>query len=563
MAPVDKPPSGGRGARSKLGRLLAWTLGALVVFLAAPSFAEPGPVVHAPVGEIEGVSDGGLNVFKGVPYALAPTGARRWKPPVATPDWSGVHKAAHFGAACYQPVYNVPGNIYADTLESMSEDCLSLNVWAPKTAHKLPVLVWIHGGALTTGASSEGVYDGAKLASRDIVVVSINYRLGVLGYLAHPELSAESPEGLSGNYGLLDQIEALRWVKRNIAAFGGDPSNVTIAGESAGGLSVMYLMASPPARGLFERAIAESAYMITTPELKTAKFGLPSSESQGLALQAKLHMPNLAALRGMPAADLTNGAVMAGFLPFGSVDGKILQGQLVDVFDRGEQAPVPILAGFNNGEIRSLLGLLPPAPKTAAEYEQRIRNGYRDLADEFLSLYPSSNIHESMLATTRDAMYGWTAERLVKKQTGIGQPSYLYLWDHGYPAADGANLHAFHASEVPYVFGTPDRVGPNWPRIPHTPQEAALSEAMVDYWTSFARDGRPRAANAPDWLAYGANGAYLRVEATPKMAEHVAPKAYALQEQVVCRRRAAGDVSWSINVGVIAPPLPPPDPRCR
>jgi para-nitrobenzyl esterase len=250
-----------------------------VALFAAPVIAK-GPVVNAPAGAVEGDTTGSVLVFKGLPYALPPVGSARWKTPVAMPPWSGVRDAKRFGPAFVQPKSRA-GSIYADDYEAMSEDCLTLNVWMPKGARNAPVFVWIHGGSLTTGGSSESLYDGKKLAERGVVVVSINYRLGALGYLALPQLSAESAEGISGNYGLLDQIEALRWVKRNIAAFGGDPANVTIAGESAGGLSVMYLMASPPARGLFAKAIAQSAYMISTPELKQARFGEQAAEAIG------------------------------------------------------------------------------------------------------------------------------------------------------------------------------------------------------------------------------------------------------------------------------------------
>ena len=242
---------------------------AVAAFAALCSPSVAGPVVHAPAGALEGVEEGGANVFKGIPYALPPVGALRWTPPQPVPAWSGARAATDFGPVCYQPVAKL-ANIYADTPPAMSEDCLYLNVWTPKNAHNAPVIVWIHGGALLTGWSNEAIYDGAQFAKRGIILVSINYRLGVLGWLAHPELSAESPTKVSGNYGLLDQIAALAWVKQNIGAFGGDASNVTIAGESSGGLSVMYLLASPPARGLFAKAIAESAYMISTPALRGA-----------------------------------------------------------------------------------------------------------------------------------------------------------------------------------------------------------------------------------------------------------------------------------------------------
>jgi len=478
------------------------------------------------------------------------------------PPWAGARKATGFGPACLQPKTKL-SNIYTADPMPMSEDCLTLNIWAPSGAHQAPVFFWIHGGALTGGSSREPVYNGGGLAARGIVVVSINYRLGVLGWLAHPELSQESPLEVSGNYGLLDQIEALRWVRKNIREFGGDPSNVTLAGESAGALSVMYLMTAPAARGLFAKALAESAYMISTPELKQGKFGSPSAEESGVRLAAALHAANIAALREMDAGALSNAAPAAGYAPWGTIDGQVLPRQLVDVFDKGEQAPVPLLAGFNSGEIRSLRVLAPPPPASAADYEGIIRDRYLDLADEFLRLYPSANMGESILATTRDALYGWTAERLVKKQAALGLPSFLYFFDHGYPAADAAGLHAFHASELPFVFGTFDGTPPLWPKVPATPQETRLSGAMIGYWSSFARTGRPQAANEPDWPAFGSSGAYLEIIDAPHPSDRLLPGMYELNEQVVCRRRASGEIAWSWNAGLASPKIPSPVAGCK
>ena len=385
----------------------------------------------------------------------------------------------------------------------------------------------------------------------------------MLGWLAHPELSKESPLGVSGNYGLLDQIEALRWVKRNIGAFGGDASNVTIAGESAGALSVMYLMAAPPARGLFAKAVAESAYMISTPELKRASFGSPSAEESGVKLAAALQAPNIAEMRAMDAGKLALAAPAAGYAPWGTIDGHVMLRQLVDVFDRGEQAPVPLLAGFNSGEIRSLTILAPKPPEFPAQYESTIRDQYLDLAKEFLRLYPSDNMQESVFATTRDALYGWTAQRLVRKQTALGQPSFLYLFDHGYPAADILGLHAFHASELPFVFGTFSGTPPHWPKVPDTAQERSFSNAMIGYWSSFARTGRPQAANEPDWPSFGTTGSYMAFKKTPQRSDHLLPGMYEFNEEVVCRRRATGDIAWNWNVGLYSPRLPAPRPQCK
>jgi para-nitrobenzyl esterase len=352
-------------------------------------------------------------------------------------------------------------------------------------------------------------------------------------------------------------------VKRNIAAFGGDPSNVTIAGESAGALSVMYLMTSPPARGLFHKAIAQSAYMISTPELRQVRFGEQSAESIGTRIVASLGAKDATALRAIDAEKLRDAAARAGYFPLATIDGRILPSQLVDVFDRGEQAPVPIIAGFNSGEIRSLRFLAPPVPANAAAYEAAIRSRYADLADDFLKLYPSSNLEESLLATSRDAMYGWTAERLVSKQTALGQPGFLYLFDHGYPAADAAGLHAFHAAELPYVFGTAHRTTSLWPKVPSTETETKMSNAMLEYWTSFMRAGEPSAAGQPGWPAYGSARAHITFAGEPRPGKHLMPGMYELNEEVVCRRRASGTQPWNWNVGIVSPALPPRAESCR
>ena len=522
--------------------------------LAGAAFPAQAQVVAAPAGSLQGVREGDLSVFRGIPYARPPVGERRWRAPAELPAWQGTRPATTFGPACVQPPAKYP-NIYVNPPARMSEDCLTLNIWAPSNAKNLPVFFWIHGGALVSGYSGEKIYNGARLAAKGMIVVSINYRLGVLGYLAHPELSAENPDGISGNYGLLDQIAALKWVKRNIGAFGGDPAQVTIAGESAGGLSVLYLMASPQARGLFSKAVAESAYMISAPELKVAHHGTPSAEAAGTDIMAKLGVRDLAALRAMPAETVTNEAAAKGFGPWGTVDGKVLTRQLVDTWDRGEQARVPVLAGFNSGEIRSLRVLAPPAPASTAAYEQEIRERYRDLTDPFLRLYPSAELGESLLAAARDALYGWTSTRMAIGQTAIGQPAYLYLFDHGYPAADDNGLHAFHASELPYVFGTLSGTPAYWPKIPDTLAERRLSEALVSYWASFAISGTPSAAGQPAWQPYGKAANYMAFAQGPEARQKLFPGMFALHEAAMCRRRAAGDQPWNWNTGLWSPVL--------
>ena len=537
--------------------------GALLAVSAAPAakVVAPEPVVRAPAGSVRGLRDEGATVFRAIPYALPPIGARRWRPPAPMPRWQGVRPAQAMGVACMQPL--MAAGPYDRGRVAMAEDCLTLDVTAPAHAAHAPVMVWIHGGTLIWGSGHSAMSDGREFAKRGVVLVSINYRLSVLGYLAHPALSGESPDGISGNYGLLDQIAALQWVRRNIAAFGGDPRNVTVFGESAGALSTEYLLASPRARGLFGRAIVQSGYLFTMPELRARRGEEFAAEAIGAWLAGKLGAPDLAALRAMDARRLVEAAAATGYVPYGTVDGKILPRQLVDTFERGEQARVPLIAGFNSGEIRTLRHLLPPVPQDATAYDRAIRERYGDLADDYLRLYPPSrDLVQDGLDSTRDAVFGWTAERLVRDQAAVGQRSYLHYFDHSYPSADAAGIAGFHASEVPFVFGTIRATPPAWPAIPDTAAERRLSAAMVDYWTSFARDGAPRATDGPAWLPHGAAGYVMQFADTLQASTAPFAGVYALHEQVMCRRRADGTQSWNWRTGSTAPILPHPTPAC-
>jgi para-nitrobenzyl esterase len=303
--------------------------------------------------------------------------------------------------------------------------------------------------------------------------------------------------------------------------------------------------------------------MISAPELRSSRYGGPSAEAVGTWLAGQLGAGDVPALRAMSAEALVNGAARAGYFPFLTVDGQVVPEQLVTIFDEGRQARVPILAGFNDGEIRSLRFLAPPPPPDRPTYEATIRRVYGDLAGEFLRLYPSDNLAESVQLPPRDALYGWTAERLAVKQATLGVPSYLYFFDHGYPAAEALGLHAFHGSEIPYVFGTARLAAPAWPNIPETAPERALSDAMLGYWTSFARTGVPRADGQPAWHPYGATRAYMAFADVPRASTHLLPGMYELNEQVMCRRRARGGIPWNWNVGIAAPPLPAGGPECR
>lgn len=512
-------------------------------------------IVQTTNGWVKGTAQGSVNAYKGIPYAAAPIGSLRWKPPAPVVAWKGEKDASMFGPSCIQET-NKGQSIYSFDAERTSEDCLTLNVWTRSAENNLPVLVWIHGGSLRSGSASKPMFDGTKFAEKNVVMVSINYRLGALGYLAHPELSAESPQGISGNYGLLDQIAALRWIQANISAFGGDKHNVTVMGESAGALSTMYLMASPAARGLFHKAILQSGYMFSTPGLRESVHGEIAQETVGQKIAGRLGVKDLIDLRAMDGQELANAAAAAGFFPSGTIDGVLLTEQLVDTFERGTQAPIPVLAGFNSGELRSLSFLVPPEPKSPAEYEDAIRKNYRDLADQFLLLYPANNMKESILANLRDAMYGWTSEKIVRSQTQIGQPAFSYYFDHGYPALETMNLHAFHGAELPYLFGTFGDTPQLWPEIPDTTRERSLSDTMRSYWTNFARDGTPQAPNHPGWPMFGKSQTYMKfVDGKPTAAENLLPDMFELQDAAVQRRYGSGNVPWNWNTGLLSPPL--------
>jgi len=509
-------------------------------------------------GQLAGWTESnGVSSFKGIPYAKAPIGDMRWKPPVPAGSWPGIRDATDFGASCLQPPWPAD-SIYAVFPPEFSEDCLFLNVWTPPGAKNAPVIVFIHGGSLLRGGSWEPYYDGTHFAEQGIVLVTINYRIGPLGWLALPELSAESPDGVSGNYGLLDQIESLRWVQKNIASFGGDPGNVTIMGESAGGLSVTYLLASPLARGLFHKAIGQSLGLSSVPELKQANHGLPSAEQIGTRFKEAMGADDLSALRAMDGQALTVAAIPNGAFPRGTIDGWVLPRQVVNIFDDEQQALVPVLAGFNFNEIETLMRIMPPLPASGEIYEEEISKRYGDLAPEFLRLYPATDIQGSMMAALRDTIFGWGGERVVRSMADAGVPSYLYLFEHVYPAALERQLHAFHAAELPFVFGHVDKGAPlaeNWPTA-EGPKEKALSDAMMAYWISFARNGAPTAPGYPDWPTYAPDESYMRFGETPEVSTNVMPGMFELHEEVMQRERRAGNLPWNGRVGVVAPVIP-------
>tara|TARA_R110001599_G_scaffold352744_1_gene588424 strand:- start:1888 stop:3510 length:1623 start_codon:yes stop_codon:yes gene_type:complete len=521
---------------------------AIISSTPSPASSQSRSILQIAQGRIAGLSDGDLNVFKGIAYALPPVGERRWRPPAAPRPWRGIFDASAFGASCAQPPY--PANsVYFEALAATSEDCLTLNIWAPKDARDAAVIVWIHGGGLQRGTSASPMYDGAEYARRGIIFVSINYRLGIFGWLAHPGLSAASPEGISGNYGLLDQIAALTWVRDNIGTFGGDSRNVTVMGESAGALSITYLLASPRAHGLFAKAIIQSTNIRAVPRLAESAFGLPSAEAIGTMLGQDID-----ALRALDTDSLIDKAVQAHFPAQPTIDGNILPAQVVDVFDRREQVKVPILTGFNSGEIRSQRALIPATPSEPAAYEAEIRRRYGQLAPAYLKLYPASDIEESQLTATRDAVYGWASERLVRQQSAAGQPAYSYIFDHCYEAARARDLCNFHAGELPFSFGragSDDHLPPNWP-VPGDAADRALSAAMIDYWTSFAATGVPSVAAGMAWPPFSDGSARMRFAEIPVVEHGQADNMFAFQEQLMIRRRCNGE-QWFINMDPVEP----------
>jgi para-nitrobenzyl esterase len=464
-------------------------------------------------GVVEGTTtdEGRLRVFKGLPYAAPPLGPLRWNAPGPAPSWSGVRKADAFGAQCMQPP--IFGDIVFD--RPASEDCLFLNLWTPAkdAAARLPVMVWIHGGGYQAGASNEPRHDGVRLARNGVVLVTINYRLGVFGFFAHPALSSEGARGGSGNYGLLDMVAALQWVKANIAAFGGDPGNVTIFGESAGSFAVSALMAAPAAQGLFHRAIGESGAHFG-PSLSAPTRAV--SEANGEKFAASIGATTLEALRGRSAEDVLAAAAkwQPWFAP--SIDGVVLRESVAETFAAGRQAKVPLLAGWNADESRGGVTLAAERP-TAASFTAQTRKRFGPAADALLQVYPASNdaeALESAASLASDLFIGYSTWKWIEvHRASSNAPVYRYLFSRKIPVVPGQvrngrpvtaeDIGARHAGEIEYVFGTLDSVkGVTW-----TPADRTLSEAIGRYWTNFARAGDPNGDGLQAWPRLGPGAA--------------------------------------------------------
>ncbi len=463
--------------------------------------------VNTDRGEIEGAytADHQVIAFKGIPYAAPPVGDLRWQPPQPAAKWKHVLVTREFGSHCIQST-SYPDMIFHDP--GPSEDCLTLNVWAPAKAKRgsLPVMVWIYGGSFSSGGTSENRQDGQFLAHRNVVIVSMNYRLGIFGFFVHPELTAESPHHASGNYGLLDQAAALKWVNANIAAFGGDPSNVTIFGESAGSISVSALMASPLARGFFSKAIGESGAAFSNSSIPTET--RESLEMRNLAFcQTAYHTSSLADLRKLSADQILNGAITKTTpLPprFNiSVDGYFLPDSVPNIYAAGHQAHVPLLAGWNADESRGQI-LLDKTPTTVDTFAAMAHTQFGDRASDFLAVYPASTDAEATQSAgdfASDKSIAFSTWRWLESQVATGQSLvHRYRLDLGSPGDKNhaAILGAFHSDDIEYVFGTLDsRPGATW-----RSEDRKLSDQMGSYWTNFARTGDPNGTGLPVWPTY-------------------------------------------------------------
>ncbi len=452
---------------------------------------QPAPVMTE-YGLVQGVTEKDLTVYRGIPCAAPPVGELRWRPPQPAAKWDGVRAADKFARDPYQ----------GDGKGNVGEDCLYLNIWTPaKSAdERIPVLVWIYGGGFAGGSTSTPTHNGEHLARKGVVLVSINYRVGALGFLAHPELSAESPQKVSGNYGLLDQIAGLRWVQKNIAKFGGDPDRVTIFGESAGGIAVSMLCASPQAKGLFRGAISQSGGSFG-PTRPTTYPGenmrtLAQAEQAGVAFAQRAGVEALAALRALPPDKIPGGFGSGAGWPI--VDGWVISDDQHRLYEAGKYNDVDILVGYNSDE-----GLSFSRERTPAEFIANVEKRYGPFAGKLLKAYPvgETNVPKTARDLMRDAAFGWQTWAWARLQARTGRANvFLYYFDQ-HPERD-PNLpqadHGMpHGVDVPYVFQTLNREDKRL-----TDGDWAISETVATYWTNFAKRGDPNGPGVPAWPGF-------------------------------------------------------------
>ncbi|MFN0124639.1 MAG: carboxylesterase/lipase family protein [Blastocatellia bacterium] len=499
-----------------MNRTFALALLALTLTPFALSFTThtAADTVRIDGGMINGAQAVGVRSYKGIPFAAPPVGNLRWKPPQPVVPWEGVRQANAYGPECPQAPY-AQGSIYYRSVQPQSEDCLCLNVWTTARPNdKQPVMIWIHGGALTRGSGSLPTYDGTVLAKKGVVLVTINYRLGPLGYLAHPELTAESAQQASGNYGVLDQIAALQWVRKNIAAFGGDPGRVTIFGESAGSWSVNALVATPLAKGLFHRAIGESGASFNR--------GVPlkEAENNGAAFGKAAGAASLSAMRALAAGKIIDvfdkEAAGRAFRTVVNVDGWVLPREIRAIFQAGKQNNVPLIAGSNANEMTTLTA---PAmvPRTIGDYRKRIEALFGSAAmPEFDQLYPAATDADAagaFLGASRDITFTLGMRTWVRMTSPA--KAWLYSFSHVPPGPDSQTMGAYHAAEIAYVFG-------NLNRERAQAADHNLSARMLQYWVNFATTGDPNGEGLPAWMPYQKDTEpYMDFSATPQQRNHL------------------------------------------
>ena len=465
-------------------------------------------------GMVSGVTTDGVRSYKGIPFAAPPVGTLRWKPPQPAAAWTGTRRADEVGAACPQKGH-APGSIFPDPTEPQSEDCLFLNVWtAARAGERRPVIVWYHGGGWVNGSGASYTPNGAPIARKGVVLVTVNYRMGALGYLAHPQLTAESAHHSSGNYGFLDQIAALRWVQKNIAAFGGDPDRVTIQGESAGSWTVSILVASPLSHGLFHRAIGESGGRFTPqPSLQVDREGLPAAEKSGLAFAKTAGVDSLEGLRALPADKL----LKIPFRTMENVDGWVLPDQVRTLYAQRKQAMVSVLVGSNKNE------RTPDAtagPKTIGDYRAYLAKEYGVSSQDLENAFPvktEADIAGAVAAIGGQTMFTVNMRIWPRMMVAAGQKAYLYEFTHVPPHPNSRHLGAFHTSEVPYVFN--DLRQHDWP---FADVDSRLADTMSSYWANFVIHGDPNGGGLPRWTPYDATDeAYMDLGDTPTLRNHL------------------------------------------
>jgi para-nitrobenzyl esterase len=476
-------------------RLALFSIATLLGLVQVVCAAIDGPV-RLDSGLISGVAgtNDAVRVFRGVPYAASPVGMLRWREPQPAKHWDGVRKADQFGATCTQPAFR--GASASSNPPNTSEDCLFLNVWtaAASAGDRRPVMVWIHPGGYQTGSGAAPGYDGEALAKKGVVLVTINYRLGVFGFFSHPELTKESEHHASGNYALMDQVAALQWVQKNIAAFGGDPQRVTVFGDSAGSSSIANLMGSPRAKGLFQRAVGESGAWMGLSLTPTRT--LAEAEQAGVKIAETLHAQTSDELRAVPAEDLLKAGRAGGPV----IDAWFLPEDVATMFAQGKQNDVPLIAGSNQDE-----GTFFLQPTTAAKFIERSRTRYGDQANGFLKLYPAGSDEEanaSQLAAFRDEL-AFVMRVWARAQTKNGHSkAFLFYFTHQPPPPVGATSRggfgsgATHGSEAQYIFGNllPPRA---WSDVDHQ-----VSDMLSSYWVNFATSGDPNGKGLAKWAAF-------------------------------------------------------------